>query len=446
MSATEAVQAGATRNRLLAGVSVRHALVAILAVALIARLLVIVATPGFKPFTDSADYDRIAVHLAQHGTFPDSIAAPAGGPEAFRPPLFPIALGAVYKIVGVSSAQTRWTAGRVFEAVLGVVVVALIFLIARAIWTPAVALVSAAMAAIYPPLVLIGSSLMTESLYVPLVLGAVLAALRARESSRAWRWTVASGVLIGLAMLTRSNGVALLPAIALLVWTARPRRSWRSVRGPLAVIGVAALMLVPWTIRNANAFGEFVPFSTEGGSALAGTFSPEAAARTDFPAMWVVPVPEIARLPHGGRDLNEAQLSDRLTSDATHYIEAHPGYVLKAVFWNSLRLLNLSGAAPELWIDQYGPYPPWLAHLSVFAFWPLGLLAIAGAFTRLARRAPRALWACPALVFLSSVFFIGAIRYRAPADPFLIMLAALGLFSGVARVRASRQESAAGIA
>ena len=144
----------------------------------------VLATPGFKAVADSGDFDRIAVSLVNHGSFPRSYVTATGGPTAFRPPLFPIALAGVYELSGTSSASSRWEAGRIFEAVLGAIAVLLIALIADRVFNRRVALVAGAIAAVYPPLWLVGSSLLSESLFIPLLLGAVLAALIYREDRR----------------------------------------------------------------------------------------------------------------------------------------------------------------------------------------------------------------------------------------------------------------------
>lgn len=415
-----------------------------LVLALVVRLAVIVATPHFTPQTDAADYDRIAVSLADRGRFPASELAPQGGPTALRPPIFPIALAAVYHVVGVSSKAARWRAGRVLEAVLGTLAVALICLIAWRLWGREVALLSGAIAAVLPPLVLVGSSLMSESLYIPLLLGAVLCALEFRESrtqgSRPrgrWRslWAILTGVLIGLAALTRSNGVVLLVPICLLVWCQRPRRSWRSLRAPIVVLAATILTLVPWTIRNERVLHVFDPIGTESGYALAGTYNSYVQHRTDYPAMWVPPVAQYRRLIAAHPSANEAQISGGLDTVALHYIAAHPAYPAKVAFWDGVRLLNLSGTGFERSIAQYEAYPAGLAALSVYAFWLLAALALAAVATRAARRAPGAFWGCPLVIFLSSLLFIGATRYRAPADPFVVMLAALGLLGAWGRMR-----------
>lgn len=128
----------------------RLALAAVVLAALILRLLVIADSPSFHPQTDAADYDRIALSLAQTGSFPSSVLAPRGGPTAFRPPAFPVALALTYKLTGATTPRARWQAGRVMEALLGSVTVLLLALLALELAGPAVALGAAGLAAIYP--------------------------------------------------------------------------------------------------------------------------------------------------------------------------------------------------------------------------------------------------------------------------------------------------------
>ena len=76
----------------------------------------------------------------------------------------------------------------------------------------------------------------------------------------------------------------------------------------------------------------------------------------------------------------------------------------------------------------------------MLCFWLCAALAVAGALTARARRAPAWLWAVPLLLFLSVVFLaVETPRYRTALDPFVILLAALALtpalraIGGVAR-------------
>ena len=57
------------------------------------------------------------------------------------------------------------------------------------------ALVAMAVAAVYLPLIVVGTSLMSEALLVPLSLLAVNCAVRARAAPHATRWLVLAGFL-----------------------------------------------------------------------------------------------------------------------------------------------------------------------------------------------------------------------------------------------------------
>ncbi|MDQ6775804.1 MAG: glycosyltransferase family 39 protein [Actinomycetota bacterium] len=396
-------------------------------VALALRVVVVLATPHFATIDDSHSYDRMAVSLAEHGTLPSSQIPLAGGPTAYPPPGYPVALAIAYRIVGVGSEHTRWEAGRIEEAVLGAIVVVLIALIASRLFGRAAGLLSGEIAAVYPPLLLVGSSLMSESLFIPLVLGAVLTALVARDSEHRLRWAISSGVLIGLAALTRSNGIVLVLPVILLVWTERPRWSRRAVRTPLVVVAATILTIMPWTIRNTVEFHELVPISTETGYAFAGTYNAVAQYDTQYPALWTPPGTQIYSFLKAHPRANEAQISDDLVTFSRRYIAAHPSYPFVVAYWSTVRLFNLAGPGYERFSAPFAGYPPTLAYWSVFAFWLLAVVALIGLAIGGWRRAPWALWACPVLILLSTLPFAGLTRYRAPADPFFVMLAALAL-------------------
>jgi 4-amino-4-deoxy-L-arabinose transferase-like glycosyltransferase len=403
-------------------------LLGVTVLALVLRLALVLATPHYVPPArdDPSDFDRVAVSLADHGRLPNSVGTARGGPTAFRPPLFPMALAAVYRVVGTASGPARWEAGRLLEALLGAVAVGLIFLIARRLWRPLVASVAGVIAAVYPPLVMAGSSLMSESLFIPLVLGAVLTSLVHRESSHRWRYAVLTGVLIGLASLTRGNGVVLLAPIIFLVWTGRPRHTLHAARAPATVIVATLLTLAPWAIRNAIELHALVPLTSETGYALAGTYNAEAQATR---SLWRPPFADELQIWRQAPGANEAVVSSRLTSIAVRYVKSHPVSLLRTAYWNSVRLLNLTGPGIEVALAPIWGYPKWLAELSVYAFWIVAVLALLAAVSGAARRAPPALWGCPLAILLSAVPFLGLTRYRLPADPFFVLLAAAGVLS-----------------
>jgi 4-amino-4-deoxy-L-arabinose transferase-like glycosyltransferase len=397
-------------------------LIAILLIAAAARAAVIIATPHYHPVNDAADYDRYGVSLADHATYP---ASTLGGPTAFYPPGFPVLLALVYRAVGAGSMSTRWAAGRIAQALLGVLAVALIYMIGRRLKGRMVGLTAAGLAAVYPPLVLAGSSLMSEPLYIALTLAAVLAALVHRQSPRGLRYAVLAGVLAAVVAMTRGNGIFFVLPLVFLVWSERPRRSWSSLRAPLALLAATLIALAPWAIRNTIVFHKFVPLGTETGYAFSGTYNNTARNDHKYPALWQPTLGPTLRL-HADRRLNEADISNRLITQSIDFVRAHPGYPFEVAFWSFLRLLNLQGPGLERAVAGVWGYPRWLAVVSVYAFWLVALLAILAVIMRRAGGAPWAFWACPLALIAPSLLFLGLTRYRVPADPYVLLLAALG--------------------
>lgn len=396
---------------------------ALLAGALLVRLAAIVATQDFVLTRDPLDYHVHAVSIAAFNGYPESMFAPGGGASALRAPLYPYLLGAVYAVVGDSV-----DAGRVFGALLGVVTVALIGLVAHQLWGRRPALVAMAIAAVYPPLVLVSATLVTESVALPLMLGAFAATLAHRDRPAGLRWPLIAGLLLGLGVLARpAAGVLVLP-VALALWGARvqPRR-WTA---PVTTVLVAVIVLVPWAVRNTLELDAFVPVGTVGGYLVAGTYNDVAASDDRFPYAHrvILGVPQYAPLVTGG-NLKEAEVSRRLTTGARSYIADHPAAPAKAIFYNSMRLLEL-GKGPgngRLSYEAVG-IGSRLARLATLAFYALALLALAGAATRAARGGPKWLMLlAPLLLWLSVVVISGDVRYRLPLEPFVVWLAALAV-------------------
>jgi hypothetical protein len=113
----------------------RWIVAALLLVALVLRLGLVVATD--PPLSgDSVDYDRHAVSLAQDARYPDSGLIPSGGPTAFRPPAYPVVLGAAYWVTGTADSEARIRVGRALGALLGLLAVVLVGAIARTLFDP----------------------------------------------------------------------------------------------------------------------------------------------------------------------------------------------------------------------------------------------------------------------------------------------------------------------
>jgi 4-amino-4-deoxy-L-arabinose transferase-like glycosyltransferase len=321
--------------------------------------------------------------------------------------------------------------------------VLLIYLIARRLWGSEAGIVAAAIAAVFPPLVFLSVELMSESLFIALELGAVLAVLVYRDRPEL-RWVVLAGALCGLAALTRSNGIVLIVIAAAGVWILRPRWSLRALRAPALLAIVAALVIAPWTIRNYTSVGRFVPVSTQAGFSLAGTYNPTSLSESDPSASWRVPTyePPYDRL-LGVPTIDEATLHSIMRREATDFATDHPTYVAEATAKNLLRTFGIGDggvASADGPVDERGVGVPFSDSESP-ALWVALLLAAIGALALLGRlpssmlrspgwnRGPLFVWLLPVTMIAVAIPIIGLPRYRAVADPFIVILAAIGLIS-----------------
>jgi hypothetical protein len=404
---------------------------AVLAVALATRVAAVMATRQYTPLTDALNFDHIARSILDGHGFGSALVPPATGATAFRAPLFPVVLAGVYKVLGVSLLRAR-----LFEALVGALTVGLLGLVAAQIWGRREALIAMAVSAVYPPLILMTTSLQWEVLFLPLLLGAIACALAYRRRSDRLRLPIAAGCLLGLAALSRETGLLMVLPVGILVW-----QGARGARRPLlavaTVVGAMAVVLAPWVVRNEVRLDAFVPVSTSAGYALAGTYNNSAAHLPGSPGQWTVPVddPHLRGLVLARGHWTEPELDAFFRRQSIAYLRHHPTYLGTLAVWNTVRLFDLRGPRDALFISQYIPYRSGLVRLTVYAWYLGAALAVVGALTAKARRAPWALWLAPLIVIASALFIVsGNIRYRQPIEPFVVLLAALGVDALLTRV------------
>ena len=122
--------------------------------------------------------------------------------------------------------------------------------------------------ALWPNLIFHTAVALTESLFLVLLLVAVLLAVGAPWKEARWEtWRlVATGVVLGAATLVRPVTVPIFPALFLSLLVARS--GWRRAVGHTAVVtAIAVSVLVPWAVRNAIVMNQ-VTLSTNTGDNL----------------------------------------------------------------------------------------------------------------------------------------------------------------------------------
>jgi len=134
----------------------------------------------------------------------------------------------------------------------------------------------------YPAAIFFSSLLFTETLFVFLWTLALRIHDQLEESGYRWSVALALGVVVGLAMLTRAAGIALLLSfviyIGLIRWETPKRERWTAVA---LIAGACFLVLQPWMTRNAIAMGSFTLNTNAGINLLIGN-NPRATGSYQF--------------------------------------------------------------------------------------------------------------------------------------------------------------------
>lgn len=172
---------------------------------------------------------------------------PRGIPTSFRAPGYPAFLALVYAISGVGAQ--RFFAARLAQALLGAALAPLSWALAQRIgFGERTARWAAVIVAAFPLLVVYPLALATENTFVPLLTLGLVLVLRAGE--RRWaRDHALTGLILGLAALTRSVVTGFVPLAVLWLWWTAPEKRAGVRKGALLIL-CFLLTTMPWAIRN----------------------------------------------------------------------------------------------------------------------------------------------------------------------------------------------------
>jgi 4-amino-4-deoxy-L-arabinose transferase-like glycosyltransferase len=224
--------------------------------AIAARLAFVAAATGsFDPAnlrSDPFDYHDYAVHLADQGRFVDGT-----GHLALRMPGYPAFLALLYLAFGHGSL---WPVA-IAQSLLGAFACLALFAVARKLYGEPWGLLCGIAAALSYDLIAPSGRILSESLASPLV--CFFFAAWFLPSRRPYLWAALSGAVLGALVLTRPEFGPFAAAFFLLAprWAKAPM--WRPGHAALG-LGVLAVALSPWIVRNAIVFRRFVPGCLDG--------------------------------------------------------------------------------------------------------------------------------------------------------------------------------------
>jgi hypothetical protein len=419
------------------------ALVGIFLLALALRLAAIVFVGPSPDFTGYSESGLTAANLAQGWGYKyDFYGLRQANPlQAFMPPLF---VGLVYLCLKFSANPPLMFA--LAQALLSsVTCLAIYWLAVELSRKRTVALLAALGVACYPVLILMVTVPASLTLHLAVLSWALaFTAPLARRSSVGY--ALAAGVLWGVMGLGRPAMLAFLPCI--LLWLTLNRdASRRWLRDGIVMIAAAALIVVPWTIRNAAVLGRFVPVATNGGFVFWNGNNPFTTGSghdvyTDkasqflgrpvdakLPAvMQWQPYPLPSDIQRQVEALPETELDRRLLQAGLDYMRQEPrawvallGRKLVAFWWFRE---NLGAAYEGSWTRYYRPLYVLTLGLTV-----AGLALSLGQWRRYSL-----LYLFFGLTAVTYIAFEVLTRFRWEIEPFFLVFAALAVATLASRL------------
>jgi uncharacterized membrane protein YjgN (DUF898 family) len=281
---------------------------------------------------------------------------------------------------------------------------------------------------------------MSESLYVALVTVVLLCAYRAYDDPKTARFVVL-GAAIGAATLVRAEGLLLGTVVtASVVMARRGLRSRERVARVVVALGVAVVLLVPWTIRNAVKFHAFVPVSNNAATLVDGANCDVTYGGTQL-GLWretfssgntqrALPQGQACfegfpiRDPH----FDEAKASSKDLRAGASYALHHAGSLPKVAVVRVLRAWGVYSPGQQVSFESLEGRPRAWQMRGTVMYWFLAPLAIVGAFLlRRRKRLIAPLVATAVTVTIGAALTYGQQRFRIAAEPTILVLAAVPL-------------------
>lgn len=147
------------------------------------------------------------------------------------------------------------------------------------------AVASGAITAVSVPLLVLVTMVLSEPLFLVLLLAALVLAERLVSGTVSLHWALVVGIMVAATTLVRAHGIVLLPAIGIALAL---RGRWREAG---VVVAGAALLLVPWQVWSstnaselpaplAGNYGSYVSWWVRGYREMGASMIPETVSRT----------------------------------------------------------------------------------------------------------------------------------------------------------------------
>ena len=368
-------------------------------------------------------YQHPVIDAAQHHAWATRIAngciIGAGPDDVFKPPLYPSVVGAIYAAIGAGLGSVQ-----VAQHLLGAASAVLTTLLGFRLFGTFVGLTAGLTSALYAPYVFFEGQLLTPALSIFLNLAFALALLRGARTVGGW---CGMGALSGLAAAVRPDailamGLALAQRLGV---TGKANAAKRTLKNAAWLMCGLALAIGPVAARNYALTRSLILVSSNAGVNFHTGNGPRADGLSAVPtgvawSQMIATVPEAILL----RPDKASRLWLTRTLSAIREAPLRWAALLgkKAVaFWNGREFRNNIGYD---WFRQ----ECWTLRFPFFQYWPVSALCLIGIGLSLRKWREQPGRLLPVLMVtgywaVCVAFFVTA-RFRMPAVPFMILLAA----------------------
>lgn len=375
---------------------------------------------------------RIAESIASGRGFSSPLGSVQTGATAWLCPIFPYLMAAVFRVCGIFTL-TSLLVIQIFNCAFVSLTVFPIYAIARKSFgdpnespcqTNVVLLASWLWvflpSALNAPVADIWDTSLTGLLFA-LIFWATLAI---REEQSGLRWA-SYGALWAVGALTNASLLSVFPFfIGWLVFSRPKAPAGRLPRTVLSVF-VLALLLMPWTIRNHRALGEWLPLRSNFGVELWLGNNPAGNDVNSFALHPFQNPLEASRF----KSLGEIEYMKQKEHEAIAFMRANPGTTLHLVARRvALYWFAVSDRPRFDWSTA-----PWYVRYLVLPNLLMILFAWFGAATALRRNRPGAMLFVLALLVFPISYYVThtLVRYRYPLDPILAILSVYGVMAAL---------------
>jgi hypothetical protein len=433
------VAAGAwamVRRRSFSAISDGAALVVIAALVVLTRTATTVNIVNARRDGGDQFFYHVTANLLAHGRgFLNPVAWAQDGlaiPSALHGPAFPIVLSFWSRLGG-----TTYFDHQLVSVLLGIPQVVFGVMLAHLIAGRRAAVVAAVLLLAYPNIWVTDGSMWVEGMTAGITTAVTWLMYRWRTTLRistiAW-----AGALIGAAALTRGEAV-LLTVLMVLPMVLSTDLSRKIQFRHLAVCAASFVSVIaPWMIYNATRFDLLVPLSTNSNEVIYYANCPDSyyGPKVGF---WSFACQERYRAEFGDPPGDESVRNQAYRDLGLDYARDNASQVPKVILARVGRQWELFRPLQNADFGFVEGRPRDVLRAGLGMYYVMMALAVVGT-VRLRRRGVPVwpLWSHAAMVTFTAIYAYGNLRFRAPFEPILCVMAAVGVVAVFDRLQRPR--------